>query len=51
MIGDCIMAVSLLLLLLLLIGCDIAEMPPCSAVVVIGSVTYSCPRLPPPNGK
>lgn len=34
---------ALLMIVLLLAGCDTAQMPPCSALVVIGSVTFSCP--------
>jgi hypothetical protein len=34
---------SIALILVLLSGCEDGNMPPCSALIVIGSVTYNCP--------
>lgn len=34
---------ALVAIVLNVAACDMAQMPPCSALVVIGSVTFSCP--------
>lgn len=32
-----------MILLLSLAQCDTAQMPPCSALIVVGTVTFDCP--------